>query len=234
MSLGNDGRLAHPSPRGALRPDLPVWGLFWRSVLAAIGFVLIIPSPWTTTALYRFICDDVALPDGKRLKFAGQPADIWYVFMGVSAVSWLHGIIDHHHLPRYLGLVVALATWALTMLVFKWFCAHLKSEDDRLSLSFEGGYWPYAGWNILLLVSFVTIVGWAWVLKFMMQWVCRNVRGTASFDFTATGWDILWRTIVLALVSMLVIPIPWMGRWYTNWMISQISVVQPGAATAAT
>ncbi len=233
MSLGTDGRLPHPSSGGYLRPALPVWGLFWRSVLAAIGFVLIIPSPWTTTALYRFIVDHVALPDGKRLEFTGRPADIWYVFMGVSAVSWLHGIIDRHHLPGYLGLVVMLVTWTLVILIYKWFCANLKSEDGRLSLSFQGGYWPYIGWNILLIVSFVTIIGWAWVVKFMTQWICRNVRGTASFDFTATGLDILWRTIVFALVSMLVIPIPWMARWYTNWLISQITVAPPGAASAA-
>jgi len=235
MSLGSDGRLAR-SLSGPLRPEFPVWGLFGRLLLAGIGFRLIIPSPWTATILYKFIADHVALPDGKRLNFTGQPTDIWYVFIGLSALSWLHGIgnYSHSHLTHYIGLAVTLATWALSILIFKWFCANLKSEDGRLSLSFEGGYWPYIGWNILLIVSIVTIVGWAWVLKFMMQWICRNVRGTASFDFTATGWDLLWRTVVFGLVCALVIPIPWMIRWYKTWIISQISVAPPGAATAAT
>ena len=76
-----------------------------------------------------------------------------------------------------------------------------------------------------MIVSFVTIIGWAWVIKFTMQWICRNVRGTARFEFTATGLSVLWRTLVFALLSALVIPIPWILRWYTTWYISQVSVV---------
>ena len=98
------------------------------------------------------------------------------------------------------------------------------------SLSFEGGYLPYIGWNILLGLSFITIIGWAWVAKFMMQWICRNVRGTAEFDFTATGLSILWRTLVAVLLTILIIPIPWVMQWYAQWMISQVSVVRPARA----
>lgn len=232
MSLTADSHAMPSSPLGSLRPEFPLWGLFGRSLLAAIGSLLVIPAPWTTTILYRFIGSHVALPDGKRLTFTGQPGDIWYVLMAVGTTSWLHGIIDRHHLPNYLGLLVVMATSALTVVIIKWFCANLKSEDGRLSISFDGGYWAYIGWHILLIVSFVTIVGWAWVLKFMMQWICRNVRGSASFDYLATGLATLWRTVVFVLASALIIPIPWMLRWYVTWMISQISVVQPEAAIA--
>ena len=83
-------------------------------------------------------------------------------------------------------------------------CSKLGTEDGTLRLSFEGGYLPYIGWNILLGLSFITIIGWAWVAKFMMQWICRNVRGTAEFDFTATGLSILWRTLVAVLLTILV------------------------------
>ena len=234
MSMTTDSH-AIPSARlGSLRVDFPVWGLFGRSRLAEVGSVLIIPAPWTTTILYRFIGSHVALPDGKRLTFAGQPGDIWSVLMGFWAMSWFHGIIDRHHLPGYLGLLVVIATAALSVVIFKWFCANLKSsEDDRLSIAFEGGYWAYIGWTILPIVSFVTIVGWAWVLKFMLQWICRNVHASIRFDDHSTGIATLWRTVVFALVSALLVPIPWMLRWYVSWMISQISVVQPEATAAA-
>ena len=228
MSLNTDGRLALSSS-GPLRPEFPVWPLFGRLLLAAIGFALIAPAPWTTTALYKFVTDHVALPDGKRLNFTGPPTDIWYVLMGLPVLSWLHSLVEHQNIRHAVGLAAALASWALTVMVIKWFCATLKSEDGRLSISFEGGYWPYIGWNILLIVSLVTIVGWAWVGKFMTQWLCRNVRGTANFDFTATGWEILWRTIVLGLVGMFLIPLPWIIRWYKTWFISQIVVVAPGS-----
>jgi hypothetical protein len=231
MSLSTDGRLALSSS-GPLRPEFPVWALFGRLLLAGIGFLFIIPAPWTSTALYRFVVDHVALPDGKRLNFTGQPTDIWYVLMGLPALSWLHGLIEQQHLRFAVGAAVALASWALTVMVIQWFCAKLTSEDGRLSISFEGGYWPYIGWNLLLIVSIMTIVGWAWVMKFMMQWVCRSVRGSASFDFTATGWEVLWRTFVLGLACIFIIPIPWIIRWYKTWFVSQISVGPPSANAA--
>lgn len=83
-----------------------------------------------------------------------------------------------------------------------------------------------------MIVSFVTIIGWAWVVKYMMQWLCRSVRGPLQFDFVASGLEILWRTLVFLLLCMLVIPIPWMIQWYANWMISQIVVVAPGSTAA--
>lgn len=232
MSMPPDRRVVSASPLGPLRPEFPVWGLFGRGLLVVLGHILIVPSPWTSTSFYKFLTERIALPDGRRLKFAGQPGDIWYAFIAFSVLTWLHPSLDRSGLPQAFGLALMLASWALMVLILKWFCTNVRSEDGRLSLSFEGGYWAYIGWNILLIVSFVTIVGWAWVTKYMVQWICRNVRGTLSFDFTATGWEILWRTLVFLLASMLVIPIPWMIRWYADWMISQISVIQPGAAAA--
>jgi hypothetical protein len=234
MSLGTDSRLPSPSSVGALVPALPVWGLFGRFLLMLIGQILVVPSPWTSTAYYKFLCEHIALPDGKRLKFAGQAGDIWYVFIALALMIWFDQVIHYAGLPRYVGYLAGPAIWVLTVLLLKWFCANLRSEDDRLALRFEGGYWAYIGWNILLIVSALTIVGWAWVLKFMMRWMCRSVRGTASFDLNATGFGILWRTFGFVLLGILVIPIPWLMRWYASWLISQISVAQPsGNASAA-
>lgn len=230
MSLVTDSHLPSSSSAGALRPALPVWELFGRLLLLLIGQILIVPSPWTGTSFYKFLCGHIALPDGKRLKFAGQPGGIWYVFVAMAAMIWLDPIIDYAGLPKYLGYFGAPASWVLAVLLMKWFCANLESEDGRLKLSFEGGYWAYIGWNVLLIVSMLTIIGWAWVFKFMMQWVCRSVHGTARFEFNATGFSLLWRTFGFILLSMLVIPIPWMLQWYTNWFISQVSVLQPSGS----
>lgn len=232
MTVTTGGHAPQPAPLGALQPTLPVWGLFGRTLLLALGNLVIIPAPWTVTSFYRFLADHVALPDGRRLKFTGQPADIWYVLVAIAAVPWIHGSAEYAGFSRHLGMVWMIALAALTVPVLQWFCANLKSQDDTLTLSFEGGYWPYIGWSILLGVSFITIVGWAWVIRYMMRWICLNVRGTIGFDFTAPGLAILWRTVVAALLSVLIIPIPWVHRWLANWFIAQISVTQPGGRPA--
>jgi hypothetical protein len=227
---------------GPLNPVIPVWGFFWRSVVTLIGIVLIIPAPWVGPWFYKWLCERVSLPDGRPLTFSGKPGDIWYVFVGWGALMWLGQLQD----GRYELLTVGV-TWILGMLLLKWFCTHASTADGRLKLSFEGGYLPYIGWNILLALSFVTIIGWAWVMKYMLRWICQNVRGTAEFAFTGTGLAILWRTLVFVLLfvaivaisvsfavlghafvaGLLFLPIvliPWLMRWYTCWMISQIAV----------
>ena len=76
-----DGRARGVSPTAALSAALPVWGLFGRALLVMLGHLLIIPSPWTSTSFYKWLCERVSLPDGRPLKFAGQPGDIWYIFI---------------------------------------------------------------------------------------------------------------------------------------------------------
>lgn len=224
MTLESDGRLPALSPTGPLRPSFPVWGLFGRSLLYVIGQVLIVPAPWTATGFYRFLCEHVSLPDGRRLRFAGQPGDIWYILIGLAVLGWLHNV---HHAG--VSGAVTLATILLTVPVLRWFCANVRTEDGQLEFSFDGETLAYLGWNILFIVSLLTIVGWAWVLKATMQWMCRNISGTVGFTFTATGLSILGHVLLLILMCVFIIPIPWALRWYADWFASQFSVLEPRA-----
>jgi hypothetical protein len=222
------------SQTGALSAALPVWGLFGRALLLGIGMLLIIPSPWLGTWFYKWLTERVTLPDGRPLTFSGKPGDIWWVFVLWGIAIWIgqvpFGDPDQIHYGELISIPVS---WILGVVLLKWVCANATTEDGSLKLTFEGGYLPYIGWNILLALSVITIIGWAWVAKFMMRWICRNVRGTVGFDFTATGLAILWRTLVAVLLTVLIIPIPWVMRWLTRWMISQVSVVNADAGAAA-
>jgi hypothetical protein len=204
---------------GPLHPAMPVWGLFWRSVVTIIGIVLVIPAPWVGPWFYKWLCERVSLPDGRPLTFSGKPGDIWYVFAAWGALMWIGQLQE----GRY-ELLTIVVSWILGVLLLKWVCTHASTADERLRLSFEGGYLPYIGWNILLALSAITIIGWAWVMKYMLRWICQNVRGTAEFAFTGTGLEILWRTVVVVLLCILIIPIPWMMRWYTQWILSRVAV----------
>ncbi len=207
---------------GPLIPDLPIWGLFGRALLAAIGSILIVPSPWTSTMVYRFLCEHTAMPGGARLRFTGLPLDIWLVFILIGLAGWLR-------LVPYGGLVGLLISAGLMVLVLRWFCSKVETARGPLNLSFQGGVLPYIGWNVLLILSFITIVGWAWVMQYMMRWICQNVRGAIGFEFHGTGLEILWRSLVFGLGAMFLIPIPWLLRWYMNWFISRVHAVPASA-----
>ena len=198
--------------------QLGVWGLFWRWLLVVLGNFVVIPAPWTATMLYRYFGENTWLPDGRRLTFAGQAGDIWYVFIGLA----LLGLVGQLHEAAPL-ITLPLSTM-LNYVAFRWLCDKVGSEDGSVKLAFTGGFWGYVGWSVLLFLSIITIIGWAWVTKFFMRWVCRNISGTLNFDFVGTGWGILWRTIVFTLASIFIIPIPWMIRWLTVWFISQVRV----------
>ena len=91
--------------------------------------------------------------------------------------------------------------------------------------------WAFIGWNILFALSILTIIGWAWVYVAQMRWFCRNVQGTRrEVTFTGTGLEFLWRAIVAAIACLFIIPIPWMYRWFGQWLASQTVLAERGAS----
>jgi hypothetical protein len=217
----------------SLRPDYPALPLFGFLLLAAAGQILIVPSPWTTTRLCRFLCEQVSLPNGRRLRFTGGPGDIWYVTVGIGllavaplAASQEPGLAGVDPLVlSLLQVAFAIVDWCLTLVLIHWFVAHVQSEDRRMSPEFSGGPWSFIGWQLLAAVSLVTVIGWAWVASGYLRWLCRSIRGNAAFDFTGSGFAILWRTVVFVVLSALILPIPWTLRWLANWIVSRITVV---------
>jgi hypothetical protein len=217
---------------GPLQPSFPVFGLFWRSIVLAIGTALVIPAPWVGLWFYRWLAEQIALPGGSRLSLTSSVGECWWIFAGIG----LSELIDPafrgsqaHSLASIFALF--LNVW-LTLRLIAWFCGALRAESGGLSISFLGGFWPYFGWIALLILSFATIVGWAWVLKYQNRWICSNIAGTHAFEFVATGFDILWRSLVLILGFAFILPIPWALCWFFNWYVSQF-VVRPRAASAA-
>lgn len=206
---------------GAIVPEFGTWGLFGRMVLYVVGLLLIIPAPWVVTILYRWVIERIRVPLRPNLGFTGQPLDIWYVFVLLGLMAYA-GFTDIWWLPLVLLPVNAFLAW----MVIRWIVANISSDGQKLPFTFEGSPWIYIGWFVLLYVSFITIIGWAWVTTAWVRWICRNIAGTRrAIVFNASGWGVLWRTVVFVLACIPIIPIPWMLAWLTRWYISQTELV---------
>ena len=209
---------------GALSIDVGIWDLLWRSLVFIIGMVLVIPSPWVATWFYRWIFSRLYVPGRPNLAFTGQPLDIWYVFIAIGVLTYV-GQADLYYL-QYLSIPIqAVLAW----MVVRWIAANISSNGEPLPIAFNGSALGYVGWQVLLYVSAITIVGWAWVITAWMRWMCRNIDGThREVIFTASGLEVLWRTVVFAIACIFIIPIPWMLAWYGRWYASQFALAERG------
>jgi hypothetical protein len=211
----------------ALSADLPLWGLLGRSLVYIIGMVFVIPAPWVAVWFYRWFASRLQVPGRPNFSFTGQVADIWWAFI-LLALLGLVGAYD----PTY-QLIAVILQAVLSWVVLRWAVSNFASNGQKIPTVFNGSIWGYIGWQLLLIISFITIIGWAWVITAMLRWICRNISGTRrEILFNASGWQVLWRSIVFALLCFLIIPIPWMLRWYGQWYVSQFSLAPPGAAYA--
>ena len=219
-----------------------MWPLLGRSLLVALGQITVIPSPWLTTAFYKWFIENIELPGQRRTGFTGQPMDIWYIFMLNAGLPYIKYILTY--LGIYIPLLWDIATylgwltWPLSVfflfIILKWVVRNTVWEGQSGPLTFTGSFWGVLGWYVLTAISFITIVGWAWVGAAWTRWMCRHLEGgNRQLVFTAGGWDLLWRTVVFALSCSVIIPIPWTLHWITRWYISQFALTNEPMERAA-
>jgi hypothetical protein len=211
---------ADDSHGGAVSADLPMWSLLGHGLGYTIGMALVIPAPWAATWFNRWLVSRLRVPGRPNLEFTGNVGDIWYVFVALGLLIYIEQIDVSVQL---VGIAVqGLLGW----MALRWVASHLSSNGQPLPVSFDGNMWTYIGWQLLLMLSFITIIGWAWVATAWMRWICRNISGTQrEVIFNASGLDVLWRTFLLAIGCAFIIPIPWVLRWYARWYISQFELV---------
>jgi GYF domain 2 len=211
-------------PGAYLSARFTVWGLLWRGFVLTLATVLIVPAPWAATMFYRWVIAQIDVPQRPALAFTGRPGDIWYVFVGVGICIYINEYAQVQHLWYVTFLIDVLQAY-LSFLTARWVIENISSAGEHVPLTFTGEALTYIGWYVLMALSFVTIIGWAWVATAWMRWMCRNISGSRrAISFHATGWQMLWRVLVFVLSCILVIPIPWTLRWYARWFVSQFAV----------
>ncbi len=231
--LSGGAALPTPAPSaslaGGVTPlsiELGLWSYLGRGLLYVIGLLLVIPAPWAATGFYRWIMSHVQVPGRPNFAFDGKVGDLWYVFVLMGLASYAGE--SRSPLVELAGILLQAA---LSWMVLRWIAGNLSSNGQPLPITFKGSALGYFGWYLLMYVSIITIIGWAWVITAWMRWICRNISGTRrEVAFAATGWQMLWRTLLLTLGCVLIIPIPWAMRWYTQWYVSQFELIERGAA----
>ena len=194
-----------------------------------IGMCLIIPVPWVFVWYTKWIVSCVKVPGRPNLSFTGNAMTLVPWFFGFIVLAIAIGVIGSALLSNLLFIAQIVLYW----LLIKWMVANLASNGQPLGLSFSGSAWAYIGWNLLFAISIITIIGWAWVAAAQMRWFCRSIEGTRrEIVFKGSGLGILWRGIVAAILSSLIIPIPWVYRWIMNWFASQTELVPRGSVGA--
>lgn len=209
--------------------EFGIWEFTWRSLVLLIGIVFVIPVPWVVLMYSRWVVSCVRVPQRPNLAFTGRAVDLMWFYAVVIlfiAAPWSRS--------QVLNLALTVIEFAVYWLLIKWFFANLSSDGQPLGLRFSGSFWGFLGWSVLAVLSVITIIGWAWVYVAQIRWMCRYIEGTRrDIVFNATGLEFLWRSIVTALLCLLIIPIPWMYRWFTRWLASQVVLVPKGTLATA-
>jgi hypothetical protein len=212
---------------GSLSIDYRIWEFIWRTLVLSFGMLLIIPMPWVVTMYCRWLVSCVRVPGRPNLSFTGRPVELMWFYAVVilfAGAAW-----SQSQLANFVTNIVILV---LYWLFIKWFVANISSDGQPVGLRFSGSFWGYFGWNLLAGISILTIIGWAWAYVAQIRWLCRRVEGTRrAVVFNGSGLEFLWRSLVALLVSMLIIPMPWMYRWMARWLVSQIALVDRNTLT---
>ncbi|CAN5131050.1 DUF4339 domain-containing protein [soil metagenome] len=202
--------------------DFSIWEMLGRALVFLIGFLFVIPAPWVAASFYGWIISRIHVPGRGQLGFTGKPLDIWYVFMGMALTTYV-GVTGISYIEYAMFPLQAFLSW----LTLRWVVANITADGRPLALSFTGNVWTYIGWYLVFYLSFIPIIGWAWVMTAWVRWLCDNTAGTRrTIVFNATGLEMLWRTLVFSIACVFIIPIPWMIGWYGRWYVSQFSAVE--------
>ena len=204
---------------------------FGYIVLYCISFAFLIPAAWGAAALLRWAARSIERSDGGHIRFEGRGSQAWPLFIAIVLLSLLPQVsrvmMGRDGGPLYILLLTVILVplvAAVKLAIYRWIVGNMLFTPGGQA-QLRAPYWGYLGWMLLLQLSFLTIIGWAWVAVAMMRWLARNVQGAYRLEFTGTGWGLLWRALVWTLGMVCIIPIPWIIRWIYCWLAENTVVL---------
>lgn len=227
---GHDAGSGGYGGAAALSFDFGILDFVWRTIVLLLGILFVIPLPWALVWYQKWFVSCVQVPGRPNLSFTGSAGIVAIWYFGAIAVASIPAVLASKAELQALNHVFEIIQLVLDYLLLRYVVANLASNGQPLGLSFSGSFWAFLGWNILVAISFITIIGWAWVFTAEIRWMCRNIQGTRrAVVYEGSGLQLLWRTIVAVICSVFIIPIPWVYRWIIRWQLSQTELVDRGA-----
>ena len=207
----------------ALSIDLGLWEFL--AATCCSDRILSSSRASVATNFYQWMTSRLRVPQRPNLDFTGQVSDIWYVFVAM-ALSVYVGCDRLRFLQYIIIPVQAFLSW----MTVRWIASNFSSNGQRLPIAFDGSPLTYVGWYLLLFISAITIVGWAWVTTAWIRWICRMsaARPRDRLQRHRPGGAVA-DAGVFAVAAAFLIPIPWVMRWYTRWYVSQFALVERAA-----
>jgi hypothetical protein len=201
-------------------------------LLSILGGLLCIPLAWVNAAIARWACRNTEFSDGTTAEFRGTGGEVvvWHVLLFLVTGGQQLALIrtdpsDYGSMVSIFSLSYFLIIGIILMLL-KWFVYNLRLSSGP-HLTFTGSYPGLLGWYVLIAVSGITIIGWAWAAVAMYRWMARNVKGDGiALEFRATGLEFLWRALVTGIGSVFIVTIPFLTIWFARWLIGNIVLLR--------
>lgn len=206
--------------------------LFGWSLWLDIAQYLMVPAPWVGKSYYRWLVDHIEFKNGISKTFVGEVPEIWWAFV-LTGIIDLKGTIPFKYLDAA-GLSF-MHSWISNVLLIPitiylhysiicWVVNSIELDSDK-RLRFLGTFLEYLWRIVLLVLSILSVIGWAWVAASFARWFFKNTgHDSYDFEFFGSGEQILWRTLATILGCVLIIPIPWVTLWLFKWFLSNVRV----------
>jgi hypothetical protein len=194
----------------------------WEVVLWMAAIMLAVAGAWIFEGACRRFCRALRFGDGDAADFSGRGDQAlgWWILWVLAGRDWSFRGGERVVLG---GALYLLGIWA-TVNVMRWFAAHVELSSGR-RFAFQGTFRELLGWHILMVLSIVTIVGWAWVAAAFYRWAAENTRAKdAVLVFHGAGPEVLWRTLAAILFCCPIVTIPWAWLWYTRWLVRSVTM----------
>jgi len=223
--------MVNPRKQLQLSLECGTWSLFGNGLLLGLLMFLVIPAGWGMAMFYGWFFSQLRVSDGSSVRFKGTGGQIALVAIIYMLIIYAYQVINAFNKDPgtmfFHIFVYMLALSIVQLFLVRWMFRSIEFRD-RQSLVFRGDMLSLIGWNLLCLISMVTIIGWAWAGVGFIRWMLRKVEdvedNSLRLAFIGSGGSFLWRTLVTAICCCLIIPIPWMLKWFWQWYVSMIVI----------